>query len=195
MTSIEGVTAERRTGSTVDGESEATGETPESGRREDRAGTDLTPDDAFDVLRNPRRRQALRLLADRDEPTALTELASAIAAIENDKHRDDVTSTERKRVYISLYQCHAPKMAEVGAVVYEDDDGIVTLTDTGAELASLLADYTGTSRDRGTLYPVLTAASLGLAVVAVSGPFLELAALFAGAGLAFAFTAVVNTTQ
>lgn len=75
-------------------------------------------DSVLTVLRNERRRRALRLACERGRTTT-KELTDEIAALENEKHPDHVSSTERKRVYIALYQTHLPKMASAGFITYE----------------------------------------------------------------------------
>lgn len=66
----------------------------------------------------------LRYLA-RSETTTQGELAEHIAAVENDVDRSEVTSTQRKRVYISLYQSHLPKLEEAGAIDFDENRGTV----------------------------------------------------------------------
>ena len=82
----------------------------------------------FDILKNERRRRALEYL--REEPTTtLSDLAEHVAALENDKSVRELTSSERKRVYVGLYQCHLPKMADAGVIQWSTDTGIATAED------------------------------------------------------------------
>lgn len=74
----------------------------------------------FSVLKNSRRRHVLRFLLAERRRVSLAELAVHIAAHENDVPPGAVTSAQRKRVYVSLYQSHLPKLDEVGAVDYND---------------------------------------------------------------------------
>jgi len=71
---------------------------------------ELGLDQVFEILKNQRRRYVLAYLRDRTEPVSLSELSEQIAAWENDKEVRAITSSERKRVYVGLYQCHLPKM-------------------------------------------------------------------------------------
>lgn len=75
----------------------------------------------FDVVRNHRRRWVCRYLCDVSTRTDLGTLSEFIAGIENDQDDWGVSSVERKRVYISLYQSHLPRMNDVGAVVFDAD--------------------------------------------------------------------------
>lgn len=87
--------------------------------------TDLPLDVVFDLLSNERRRQVLRYLETTPE-TTLGDLAEHIAAIENDKPEGDLTSTERKRVYICLYQSHLPAMDDAGVIDFDEHRKTVT---------------------------------------------------------------------
>ncbi|WP_159900666.1 DUF7344 domain-containing protein [Salinirussus salinus] len=91
--------------------------------------TQLDQDVVFDILSSARRRYAISILNRRDEPMQLTELAEEIAALEMETSVDDLTKQQRKRVYVSLYQTHVPKMEEVGIVAYDADEGTVALAD------------------------------------------------------------------
>jgi hypothetical protein len=58
----------------------------------------------------------------------VTDLAEEVAAWENDTTRDQLSSQERKRVYVSLYQTHIPKLASAAVVDSARDTGLVELT-------------------------------------------------------------------
>lgn len=87
---------------------------------------ELSEDVVFDILRNERRRRTLEFLRD-VRTTSLSDLAEHVAARENDKPVRDLTSSERKRVYVSLYQCHLPKMAKAGVIDYDRSRGSIEL--------------------------------------------------------------------
>lgn len=78
----------------------------------------------FDILRNERRRYALRHLLDAGE-TSIGEVAEHIAAAETDKSTDNISSGERKARYVTLYQCHLPKLSMAGVVDYDERAGTV----------------------------------------------------------------------
>lgn len=82
-------------------------------------------DELFGVLGNERRRYVLEYLSRVEGATTLNDLADHIAAWEYDKTVAAVDSQERKRVYVSLYQCHLPKMDEADALAYDEDRGTV----------------------------------------------------------------------
>lgn len=81
-------------------------------------------DEIFGMLRNQRRRTVLRILTE-TEQIRLGDLAERVAASEHDKPRERLTSDERKRVYVGLYQVHLPKLADVDAIIYNKSRGII----------------------------------------------------------------------
>lgn len=89
-----------------------------------------TTDDTFHILQNKRRRAVIRYLKRREEISAtLDELATYIAAQENDVDASQVSSCQRKRVYVSLYQSHLTKMDDFGVIDYDRDRGTITRKD------------------------------------------------------------------
>jgi hypothetical protein len=85
----------------------------------------LPRDKIFHLLQTQRRRDVLRYLKDNDGPVEMRTLAEQVAAWENDTTVAALTSDERQRVYIALYQSHLPKLAEEGIIEYEKGRGIV----------------------------------------------------------------------
>jgi hypothetical protein len=98
----------------------------------------LTPDGIFELLSNHRRRMVLYHLRQRGVPVEVTELAEEIAAMENEVSVEELTSQQRKRVYVSLYQTHLPKMAEMNAIDYDKEEGIVQLADQASDIDDYL---------------------------------------------------------
>lgn len=83
---------------------------------------DLTIDNALDALGNDRRRTVVEVLSELDEDSeedagdlSFRELAAAVAEQEYGPNYD---TDERKTVYVSLYQCHIPKLDDLGIVRY-----------------------------------------------------------------------------
>lgn len=81
----------------------------------------------FDLLSSSRRRFVLQYLSRHEGPVPFSELANELAAWENDTDVEDITERQRKRVYVSLYQTHIPKLEEAGIVDYDADAGEVRL--------------------------------------------------------------------
>jgi len=87
----------------------------------------LSQDDVFELLSSPRRRYVLYHLRETKDPIELTTLAEQVAAWENETSVEEITEQERKRVYVSLYQTHIPRLDEAGVVSYDKDTGMVML--------------------------------------------------------------------
>jgi hypothetical protein len=115
----------------------ATGEETES----------LSKDLTFEILKNQRRREALAFLKANDGATTLSDMAEHIAAKENGISVEQLSSSQRKRVYIGLYQCHLPKMDSAGVVDFEKNRGTIEITPLAAELDTFLADPDETAAD------------------------------------------------
>lgn len=93
---------------------------------------ELTSETAYAVLSDKRRRYAIHYLKQAENPVTVRELAEQVAAWENEKPLDEITSQERKRVYIALYQSHLPTLDKQGIVDYDSDRGVVSLTEAMA---------------------------------------------------------------
>lgn len=95
---------------------------------------ELTLDVVFGLLSVERRRQTLTDLRRIDDETTLSEMATRIAALENDVPERAVTSDQRKRVYIALYQSHLPKLADAGVIEYDEARGTIEIDSNAAAL-------------------------------------------------------------
>ena len=85
----------------------------------------VTEDDLFSLLSNQRRRLAVHLLKQHDEPVDIGTMATKIAAWENNISEAEVTGDDRKRVYTALQQSHLPTMDEAGIVTFNKRRGII----------------------------------------------------------------------
>jgi hypothetical protein len=106
-------------------------------------GSELSKGEIFDLLKNRRRRTVIRFLREHDGYTELNDLAEYIAAKENDIEVRQLSSDQRKRVYIGLYQCHLPKMDSLGVIDYDKDRGTIEMQ---ASVSQLL-EYMDLDRD------------------------------------------------
>ena len=105
----------------------------------------LSKDEVFNLLRNSRRRAALQYLMERESKATRSELAEHIAAVENGVTPTELNSAQRKRVYVSLYQNHLPKMDEYGVIRYDAREGTAELTSEARVLAHYLDTDIGES--------------------------------------------------
>ncbi len=87
--------------------------------------TSLTTDEIFHVLQNERRRNVLQYLQGRTEPVRMRDVAEQVAAWEHETTVQQLSSKQRQRVYIPLYQSHLPKLDELGIIEYQQNRGIV----------------------------------------------------------------------
>ncbi|WIV67423.1 DUF7344 domain-containing protein [Natrialbaceae archaeon AArc-T1-2] len=85
----------------------------------------ISKDEIFHLLQNERRRMVLRYLRDTDGPVRMRDVAEQVAAWEHDTTVEKLTSKQRQRVYIPLYQSHLSKLDEVGVIDYQQDRGII----------------------------------------------------------------------
>lgn len=101
---------------------------PGSAPEQESEAVETPADDIFHLLQNSRRRDVLAYLEE-TEQTTLRELAEHIAARENGLSVAELRSDQRKRVYISLYQMHLPKLTAHGVIDYDKSRGTVALRD------------------------------------------------------------------
>lgn len=163
---------------------------------EDGRSCQLSKDEVFHILQTERRRIVLDHLRTTDGPVRLRDLAEHVAAREHDVTVPEVTSDQRQRVYISLYQNHLPKLDEGGVIRYDKDRGIVVATATVRAFAPFLDDpekrknpwpsrYAGGVVVSAVLFLVVWAGVVSLPQIVVGGLVL---ALFAGISTVHAFT-------
>jgi DNA-binding transcriptional ArsR family regulator len=163
-----GDTAEQDDGRAATG-GDGTAPGPDSGRSPDVDGEAeaLPLDQVFEILKNSRRRQTLHYLEQNGGEASLSDLAEHIAAIENDVAVEAITSSQRKRVYVGLYQCHLPKMDDMDIIDFEKNRGTVEL----AHNASQLGPYLDRDDSDGWhwLYAGVTTTGVGLFAVSAFG--------------------------
>ncbi|SEP74271.1 DUF7344 domain-containing protein [Natrinema salaciae] len=136
------------------------------------ADSELTQAELFDVFSNARRRRAVQYLKRQGGTCDLAPLVEQVAAWENDTDPDDVTRTQRRRVYISLYQTHLPMLEDHGIVDWDPDGHEIELLPSEDEFEPYLDRHLEEQRPWHRLYAGVTAlgaVAFGLSVLAV-GP-------------------------
>lgn len=83
----------------------------------------------FDVFAHHRRRYVLRELQRHANPMELADLADEVAVRENETPITDVPADEVKRIYMSLYHTHIPKLEAADLVRYDQERDAVALAD------------------------------------------------------------------
>jgi hypothetical protein len=91
--------------------------------------TEIDHSTPIDIMSCQRRRWVIEYLADQhpENTCTISELSECIAARENDCMVEEVTSKQRERVYVSLYQTHFPALESV--IDYNKDKGTITPTE------------------------------------------------------------------
>jgi DNA-binding transcriptional ArsR family regulator len=117
----------------------------------------MSQDLVFEILSNTRRRMLLFYLRKYEGSATVKELAERIAALENDVAVEDLERQQRKRVYVSLYQTHVPKLEKAGIVEYDDASGEVRLTNRAGEFDTYLTPATESEYPWRIHYLVLAA--------------------------------------
>ncbi|WP_306054410.1 DUF7344 domain-containing protein [Natronococcus wangiae] len=112
MSSTQTVTDEQNRGEDPADEQESTEE-------------ELPVDEIFHILQNERRRMVLEYLQGMDDSVRMRDVAEQVAAWENDTTVEELSSDQRQRVYIPLYQSHLPKLDKAGIIDYQQNRGIV----------------------------------------------------------------------
>ena len=80
-------------------------------------------DELFDALRDPRRRRTIAILAEREDPMAVSDLAAALA----ERELDGARAPSVDDVQVALRHFHLPKLAETGIVEYDPYESSVNL--------------------------------------------------------------------
>ena len=103
------------------------------------AGADSLPKDVvFGLLSAKRRRDVLTYLDESGGESTLGDLAEHIAAMENGIEPRQLSSKQRKRVYVALYQAHLPKMDDADVIDYDQARGSIELRPEAEQLLGYL---------------------------------------------------------
>ncbi len=145
----------------------------ERGRLGERAATGddgrLTTTDVFDVLKNERRRAVIRYLHEHGGSAELSDLAEHVAARENETSVRRLTSQERKRVRIALYQCHLPRMDAIGVIEFDRNRGTVSLRDAASQVRVYLELDPETGRRDAASERTTFVIAVGIAALVTAG--------------------------
>ncbi|MFA9416697.1 hypothetical protein [Natrinema sp. HArc-T2] len=134
--------------------------------------TELTQAKLFDVFSNARRRRTVQFLKRQGGSCDLAPLVEQVAAWENDTDPDDVTRTQRRRVYISLYQTHLPMLEDHGIVDWDPEGHEIELLPNAERFEPYLDRHLESQHAWHRFYAVATAlgvVAFGLSWLAV-GP-------------------------
>jgi hypothetical protein len=154
-------------------------------------GDELTQDTVFEILSNSRRRFMLSYLHEHDGPVKLMDLANEIAAWENDTTVAELTDKQSKRVYVSVYQTHVPKLVSTDLIEYDSDSGLIELSGRADEIERYMPD-SREERPWHRYYAILAVVSAAFyAGVTVGAPVLTtIPEAIAGVVVVLAFAAL-----
>jgi len=94
-------------------------------QEEQEAPEDIDNDDLYHLLQNKRRRAVIRYLSGREQTVKMRDVAEQVAAWEHDTTVRALTSDQRQRVYIALYQSHLETLEDAGVIDYNKSRGLV----------------------------------------------------------------------
>jgi len=135
-------------------------------QRDDDTETELPLDQTFELLKNRRRRAVLEYLREADEDVvSIGELAEYIAAVENDIDVEAVSSSQRKRAYVGLYQCHLPKMDDMDVIEFRKNRGEISRARNADQLERFLDHSHETHRPWYAYYAAIALGGLGVLLV------------------------------
>lgn len=129
----------------------------------------LTEDELFEILSNRRRRHILHQLIQAGDRIDIGTLSEEIAASEDGLKRQEVSSTDRKRVYTALHQSHLPKMDEAGVLEFNKNRGVVEPTPALEDVEMYMDIVRGREIPWSDYYIGLTAFAGLLLVLSASG--------------------------
>ncbi|MBX0294032.1 DUF7344 domain-containing protein [Haloarcula nitratireducens] len=182
----------------ADGSTESADSSGDSAaERVDSTAAPLTDSELFDILKNERRRATLSLLFASDEASvSVSSVSEHVAARENDTTVDSLGEQQRKRVYVSLYQCHLPKMDGLGIVEFDRETGTVALGPNSTVLSGYLDGEANTGRAWYRYYAAVAAmGAVGVLVNQIAGQILAAELLTGGVLLALAACATAHWYQ
>ena len=91
----------------------------------------------YQALGHPRRRYLCYTLYE-DTEWSLTDLATKIAAWENDIPDHAVTENQREEVYVSLYHAHVPKLVDEGVITFDEATERITAAEHAEQVLTAL---------------------------------------------------------
>lgn len=107
---------------------------PHQTRQSHSSNTSIDPHDVIDILASKRRRYAIEFLASQppNDTIRLLDIVEYVATREYDCTSGELSSQQRQRVYVSLYQQHSGVLRSI--VEYDDDRTKIIPTETPAHI-------------------------------------------------------------
>lgn len=150
----------------------------------------------FDALANHRRRFALYACNEAGGELPLGTIAEQVASWEYDKPLNEITSSERKRVYTSLQQHHLKRLEDAGLVEVDGDQ--VSLTDRARQVDLYLEVVPGETIPWSLYYlglSIISGAALAIALLFELPEAVTIEVVGAGIVLLFLVSAIVHYVE
>ena len=96
---------------------------------------EITP--VYEALGHSRRRYLCYTLLE-DSEYSLTDLATKIAAWENDVPEHAVTEDQCEDVYVSLYHAHVPRLVDEGVITFDETTERITTAEHAEQVLAAL---------------------------------------------------------
>lgn len=155
----------------------------------------IHPDETlFDLLSSRRRRLLLSVLH-RHREVDLSTLARYVAALETESTPEELDPADQKRVYISCYQTHVPRLAEAGLLEYDTASGMVSKTSNLAAVVRYLGVGTAGVSGYGSLVLALLLAAFYGGVLLDVAPLSTVPVSVAGLIVVVSFLVVAATRR
>ena len=97
---------------------------------------ELDAGQVHDILRNDRRRLAIRCLRESGGSMSVRDLSEEVATRETGE--SPAPRDKRRSVYVSLHQTHLPKLDDLGIMTYDTDTKEVELRGRAAEITTYM---------------------------------------------------------
>jgi len=111
---------------------------PENSDTREPPGDTLSPSMIFGLLADERQRFALYYLQEHDGQGTLEDIATHVAAWENNTTVELTTTEMKNRVYAGFYHADLPKLSDYNVIDYDVESGHVRLTGEIDELETYL---------------------------------------------------------
>jgi len=91
----------------------------------------------YEALGHTRRRYLCYTLLENTD-WSLTDLATKVAAWENDVPEHEVTENQHEEVYVSLYHAHVPKLVDGGVITFDEATETITTAEHADQVMTAL---------------------------------------------------------
>lgn len=118
----------------VEGKSETDGDSSP----ENATSGGISKNQAFDALRNGRRRATISCLRTNGGSMSVNDLSTWVATEEYDVSAEELSAEQYKRVYTGLYQCHLGRLDDLNIIDFDSEENQVQLREEATQLDPFL---------------------------------------------------------